>query len=157
MADVPFQLSVRLGEAEFNASGATDRVMAAFEKFEALLDGSPPSTSPTKGKTGQSVPPKAPVLKTGSDKPVLPVFLKELNPKGNRLVATAIVAWGQLHDGRPGLKASEVRELWRKTNFKAPGNINRDMEKAASEGYLHRAGNDYTVTGFGKTTLGIPD
>jgi hypothetical protein len=154
-------LSVTIGRASFTGAGPSDRVMAALERFTELL-ATAPGTVADEVSEGESADdahePPAPPRSTGvaaGEAVGLPEFLHNTNPSGNQMIATAIVAWAMLHDSKPTLSPSDVKELWRQTSFPAPGNVNRDMRAAVSGRLLHRAGNRYTVTGHGRQRLGL--
>lgn len=151
-------LSITVGGASFSGAGDPERVMAALERFSELVT-SVGGVDVDVAPEPRQEPPGRDKAKGNSSakKAVLPIFLQERNPKGNPQIATAIVAWAELHDGKARLAAPRVRELWRKTTFRAPGNVNRDLEKAVQQGYLHRDGSEYSATGYGKTTLGLQD
>jgi len=157
MTDDPrFELSITLGDAAFQAAGSQEVVMKALGEFKGMLGDGPPSKRARK----KPVDDQEQSGVNGEDdtgRKVLPLFLKDVNPKGNALVATAIVAWAELHDGKSGgISPAEGLRLWKKTSMKAPGNLARDMASAAKDGLLEKTGKNYTVTGHGKTQLGLP-
>lgn len=152
------ELSVTLGAASFAGSGPADRVMAALDRFADLLvntdlDVEEPAGGEPEGDPAADVRPAAP-----GENEVLPVFLKGRSLKGNHEIATAIVAWAQKYDGKTaGVKSAEIATYWRGTNEKEPGNLGRDLSKAIKAGLLHRENGRYTVTGFGKKTIGLAE
>jgi hypothetical protein len=152
------ELSVTLGGASFTGTGPADRVMAALEKFSELvatvdLDVLDAESGEPEGAPAADVKPAAP-----DEKVVLPVFLKDRTLEGNIEIATAIVAWAQKNDEKTqGLKPAEVATYWRGTNVKEPGNLRRDLRNAVKAGLLHSSSGQYTVTGFGKKTIGLDD
>jgi hypothetical protein len=154
-----FELNIAIGSATFNAVGDAERVMAALEEFAELMQKVPDlGGGADGGDHSEEAPPPAEQTGGGSSvgqKMVLPLFLREKNPSGNPMVATAIVAWAEVHDGKAGLTAPQARALWRGTSLRAPGNLNRDMEMAVRQGLLHKEGNSYSVTGHGKEKLGL--
>lgn len=150
-----FELNITVGDSTFQASGNADVVMKALAEFKGLLADAPKAKRPSKTTTVEE--------DSADDTPAdgktldLPLFLKEKNPRGNPLIATAIVAWAELHDGKTGgISAADALRLWKTTSMKAPGNLARDMASAAKEGLLEKSGRTYTVTGHGKTQLGLP-
>jgi hypothetical protein len=151
-------LSVTLRGASFTGAGPADRVMAALEKFSELvasasLDVVDESSEEPEGEPAAEVKPAA-----ADEKEPLPVFLKSKTLKGNVEAAAAIVAWAQKHDGKTqGVKSAEIAAYWRGTSLKEPGNLGRDLGNAIKAGLLHREGGRYTVTGFGKTSIGLAD
>lgn len=147
-----FELNITVGDSSFQASGDADVVMKALGEFKSLVGDAPKVKRETKKTPDESDD------QAGDGKSiVLPLFIKERNPKGNPLTATAIVAWAQLHGGKPqGVTASEALALWKTTSMKAPGNLPRDLTSAAKDGLLEKKGRTYTVTGHGKTQLGLP-
>ena len=150
-------LSVTLGGASFTGAGPAERVMAALEKFSELvanvdLDLAAESTA-EEGEPAAEVKPAA-----AGEKEPLPVFLRSKKLKGNVETAAAIVAWAQKHDGKTqGVRSGEIATYWRGTSVKEPGNLGRDLGNAIKAGLLHREGGRYTVTGFGKESIGLSD
>lgn len=150
------ELNVTLGDATFQASGASEVVMNALAEFKALVGQTPPSIKRKTKDADADNRAKGEGPEEGK-KLVLPLFLKEKNPRGNPLTATAIVAWAEVHDGKTdGITAAEALRLWKSTSMKPPGNLARDMASAAKEGLLDKSGRTYTLTGHGKTQLGLP-
>jgi hypothetical protein len=153
------EISIGLGPATFSAAGEASVVMDALEKFTSLAQGAELTLDEPEAAGGSEGEPAAPVKPaTTQEKQVLPEFLSGRSLKGNAEVATAIVAWAQKYDGKPmGLRRSEIAGNWRNTRVKEPGNLGRDLGTAIKAGLLHREGGQYTVTGFGKTTIGLTD
>jgi hypothetical protein len=152
-----FNLSVTIGDAAFTASGAPDLVMQAFGDFKLLVES--PRAKRTVQERDKEQPdaadgeaPTGPKQSEATDKP-LPQVVAAI--KGNAKVATAIVAWAADHEDKSSLTVSEIKGYWRRTNLRVPANPNRDVEKAAKEGWLHRDDSNYTVTGFGRTEVGL--
>lgn len=146
------ELSITLGDATFTASGSSDIVMSALSEFKAMLGDVPRAKRDARKTHAGAEEPSG----GGEKKVVLPLFVKERNPKGNPLTATAIVAWAQIYGDRAdGITAAEALKLWKTTSMKPPGNLSRDMASAAKEGLLEKKGTTYTVTGHGKTQLGL--
>lgn len=150
-------LSVTVGGASFTGAGAPEHVMTALEKFTELVASTDPDL--VQESTGDEGQPAAEVKPaTPGEKEPLPVFLKSRTLKGNAEAATAIVAWAQKHDGKTdGLKRADIATYWRGTNLKEPGNLGRDLGSAIRAGLLHRESGRYTVTGFGKKSIGLAD
>lgn len=145
-----FELRIALGDASFEATGSATQVMAALKQFRELAE--PPTGDAPPTVTTRKTPSGA-ATKSGT---VLPVFLQSLGLTKNPEVATAIVAWSEMHDNKPSLTAPAIRKLWLGTPIKKPGNVNRDAETAVKAGLLSREGNAYSVTGFGKQQLKLP-
>jgi hypothetical protein len=146
------ELSITLGDATFTASGSSDIVMSALTEFKAMLGDTPSAKREARKPHTEGEETNGKQEK----KTVLPLFIKDRNPKGNPLTATAIVAWAQLHGDRPdGITAAEALKLWKTTSMKPPGNLSRDMASAAKDGLLEKKGPTYTTTGHGKTQLGL--
>jgi hypothetical protein len=151
-----FNLSVTIGDATFTASGAPDLVMQAFGDFKTLLE-SPPAGSTRKSpaktpKHTDGEAPTGPKQSEATDKP-LPRVVAGLT--GNATIATAIVAWAADHESKPSLTVQDIERYWRRTDLKVPRNPHRDVESAAKRGWLHREDNSYSVTGFGRTEVGL--
>jgi hypothetical protein len=152
------ELSVTLGGASFTGTGPADQVMTALEKFSELVvnadvDILAEGTGGEEGEPAAEVKPAAP-----DEKEPLPVFLKSKKLKGNVETATAIAAWAQKHDGKTeGVRNGEIAAYWRTTNLREPGNLGRDLGNAIKAGLLHREAGRYTVTGFGKESIGLSD
>lgn len=148
-----FELNITVGDSTFQASGNADVVMKALSEFKGLLAGTPTVKRQAKKTAADDIGDEG----DGGKSIVLPLFIKERNPKGNLLTATAIVAWAQLHGNKPqGVTPAEALALWKTTSMKAPGNLPRDLTSAAKDGLLEKKGRVYTVTGHGKTQLGLP-
>lgn len=153
------ELTITLGSASFTGGGPADQVMAALDKFselvttadfDALVESDPESEE---GEPAADVTPAEP-----GEEEILPLFLRKRTLRGHTQTATAIIAWAQKHGGKSdGLRPAELARYWRDTNLREPGNINRDLRKAVRAGLLHRNGGRYTVTGFGKSTIGLDD
>jgi hypothetical protein len=156
-----FTLSVSLGTASFSAEGATAVVLEVYEDFKKLLASIdlPPAPDPghPQGKIEEGEP-KPRVTPTPSEATELPLkpYLAGLKLKGNRERVTAIVAWGSASGNHDALKLAEIEALWKKTPFKAPGNLPRDVRNAETEGWLHRDGKvgspdaAFHLTGYGQ-------
>ena len=149
-------LSVTVGGASFTGAGPAGRVMEALEKFAELvasadLDTLAEPSGVEEGAPAADVTPAAP-----DEKEPLPVFLRSRTLKVNPETAAAIVAWAQKHDGKTqGIRLSEIAAYWRGTTEKEPGNLGRDLGTAIKTGLLHRENGQYTVTGFGKRSIGL--
>jgi hypothetical protein len=155
----PFSLSIALGDSSFSAQGELSAVLDAYEDFKKLLSSEPKAakTSPPVSRpTGQ--PRKAATTVTSTSATDLPLkpFVKGLTLKGNKEKATAIVAWANATGNETGLTHAEIEELWKKTPFKAPKNLRRDVRGAETEGWLHQDGkagspeSTYRITGYGQ-------
>jgi hypothetical protein len=86
------------------------------------------------------------------------VFLRSRTLKGNAQTAAAIVAWAQKYDGKTqGVTNGDIAAYWRGTARKEPGNLPRDLSSGVKAGLLHREHGRYTVTGYGKQSIGLSD
>jgi hypothetical protein len=157
--DKEFELSITLGRASFTAAGEARLVMEALEKFSALVEAPEPAGGEEEGGEEGEGAPAAPVKRASKgEKQPLPVFLDGRKLKNNQEFAAAIVAWAQKYNGKAsGIKPADIATYWRGTKQKEPGNLRRDLGDAVKAGLLHREGGFYTVTGFGKTTIGLAD
>ena len=150
--DNQLSLSITLGSASFVASGPAALVMTAFDHFEGLVDTAPlEDSSGAADGTETDAAPTGPKNSAASKVP-LPQFLGAID--GNDKIATAIVTWATDHEKKVKLTASQIKAYWKDTNVKVPANINRDVERAKKQGWLTRDGNEYSVTGFGRTAIG---
>lgn len=155
-----FALSITLKDAAFSAHGDASTVLDAYEDFKSLLSMSPQADGGTPETESQDKASKA--SSSGFDGSVphtdLPLkpFLSEHNLKGNKEKATAIVAWSGGSGNEASLAVADIEKLWKKTSFKAPKNLARDIRKAEAEGWLHRDGKagspdaTFTLTGYGQ-------
>jgi hypothetical protein len=160
-----FSLSVSFKDAAFSAHGDVTTVLEAYDDFKDLLSMTPhPSdaaaiavVSPggsTKDPSSQLA--GEPAART--DLPLKP-YLSGHSFKGNKEKATAIVAWSGLSGNEPALTHAEIEKLWKKTPFKAPSNLARDIGNAEAEGWLHRNGKvgspdaTFQLTGYGQQIL----
>lgn len=162
-------LSLTIGESSFSGSGKSDVVMSALERFLGAVgeDDSavsptvekpvkPPAKRQTKRRTSNAQAPNG-----SSATPIqvvkepLPALLKKLDLRGNKKIGTAVVAWAAVNDGKSVCSVAEVRGYWRRTPLKAPANLNRDLEDAAKAGWLNKTDDGYSLTGFGKSEVGL--
>jgi hypothetical protein len=156
-------LSVSIGSASFSASGDKQVVLDAYEDFKALLE-SLPVPAPTREApaspapdAGAAPPDGAAVasVKSPTSLPLKP-YLEGLTLKGNKEKATAIVAWSAESGEKAALTVTDVEKLWKKTPFRAPANLPRDLRKAEAEGWIERQGKDgspeatYSINGYGE-------
>lgn len=146
-----FELSVALGDSSFRAAGSPGLVTEAFEEFQKLLQQS--SARPPASVAGNTTAPKSNGGSSG--KVSLPQLIKERGFKKNAEIAAAIVIWASDHDGKPSLTAPEIRTLWKGTPIKPPGNVNRDVETAAKQGWLEKNGRGYAPSAYGRAELGL--
>lgn len=150
----PFRLEVRLGDFGFGASGEHDLVLAAYERArEDLASGlleAPHGQSgdaPFQDRDDDRESPGAEFLP-------LPVYMKRRDLETNALKAAAIVAWAQRYESRESLTPSDVEAYWRKTPYRLPANVARDLGTAATQGWVRQEGHgEYSATGYGSTEL----
>jgi len=164
-------ISVAIGNASFSGDGSAERVMAALEKFTAMLaeHGGLPSapaaptstTAGTEGVVGTTEAPNegatpTPPQDSAASKVPLPKFLERPEIKGNSKVATAIVIWAADHDSRDGLSKGDIEKSWKGTKLKVPANTSRDIGDAVRAGWLIKDGRIYSASGFGREAIGLP-
>lgn len=159
-APVPFSLDVTLGHASFSASGSSQDVFTAFSDFQELIavpSQTPPNGFDDKGNNADSQDhlPAAPPRsgdEEQQEKVPLRVFLdsKEL-PRGNSVIALGLATWAKRYDDTQQVDAEIMKQLWRVSGKKIPTNIPRDLNTAASEGWLERRGKgSFSVTSYGE-------
>lgn len=84
----------------------------------------------------------------------LPAFVKAHKLPGNAERALALVAWATKRDGAESFTPAQVETYWKKTPWKKPANIGRDVGKAANQGWLEQpAKGCYALTGYGESHL----
>jgi hypothetical protein len=161
------ELSVTLGAASFTGSGPADQVMAALERFSALMAdhataasedsagaaAGAPADSSSEPDAGTAAP--TPPQQSTASKMPLPKFLERDSVKSNPEVATAIVVWAADHDGKASVGTADVERYWKGTPLKVPANLPRDISKAVKSGWLIRDGKELTATGFGREAIGL--
>ena len=159
-ASAPFSLDVTLGQASFSASGSSQDVLTAFADFQELI-AVPPLRSADgfndKGDNPDSqelLPPTPP--RSGDEereeKVPLRVFLdSKVLPRGNSVIALGLATWAKRYDDTQQVDAETMKQLWRVSGKKIPTNIPRDLNTAASEGWLERRGKgSFSVTSYGE-------
>lgn len=141
-------MEIRVGGFQFVGVGPRDAVFEAYERFKKDLDlfldrgnHERPVSDVTLDTTGTAP----------TDEAVpLPVFLKERNLDTNALKAAAILVWADRYQGRTKLSPSEVEDYWKRTPFRLPGNMARDLATAATQGWVRQEGHgEYSPTGYG--------
>jgi hypothetical protein len=160
-------LSVTVGGASFTGTGPADRVMAALERFSALVAeygvAPPAGTSGEQaaadaagaGETDEPAAAATPPQESAASKVPLPRFLESDAIKGNSKIATAIVVWAADHEQKDGLTTGEIEKYWKSTKLKVPRNTSRDIGAAVKEGWLHRDGRTLSATGYGREAIGL--
>ncbi|MBP1137337.1 hypothetical protein JOE31_003569 [Arthrobacter sp. PvP023] len=159
-ATVPFNLDVTLGQASFSASGSSEDVLNAFADFQELI-ASPPLQNIGSSSDGASrasddeLLPIVPPLQGGDaedERVPLRVFLDaKVLPRGNSVIALGIATWAKRYDNTYEVDAETMKQLWRISGKKIPTNIPRDLNTAASEGWLERRGKgSFSVTSYGE-------
>lgn len=155
MPEETFSVAITLGTASFEASGQVEFVMQALDVFKSMASSPLPSeTEEVPGAAGDGAAPTAPQQSAASKVP-LPQFLASDAIKGNAKIAAAIVAWAADHENKAALTAPDIKRYWRNTNVKIPANINRDVDGAQKHGWLSKDHNSYSITGFGRTAIGL--
>lgn len=155
------EVSISLGSASFSASGATEDVLGLYEDFKDLAKAKT-STTASKSKTDLSRRAadgdSRSAVKTSTSLPLKP-YVARLNLSGNKEKATAIIAWSAESGHEPALNIGDLKKLWKKTPFKMPANVARDLGKAEVEGWLEREGKagspeaKYSITGYGEDAV----
>ena len=146
-ASVPFTLDVTLGQASFSASGTSEDVLNAFSDFQDLLSAPklksvvdvPNGTD--EGKHTSALAPAAPPLHPDSKTEKIPlrVFLdSKVLQRGNAVIALGIAIWAKRFNDTGEVDAEIMKQHWRMSGKKIPTNIPRDLNTAASEGWLER-------------------
>jgi hypothetical protein len=160
------ELSVSIADASFSASGETRVVLDAYADFKELIRAAPAATRPrieaSPAETAEAVTePKptgdqaAPEVKAPTSLPLKP-YLERLKLPGNKHKAAAMVAWSAESGAKADLTVTEVEALWRRSPFKVPKNVPRDLRAAETEGWLESDGKEgspgttYRINGFGE-------
>jgi hypothetical protein len=151
-SDPPFEFTASFDGLSFSASGDKASVFKAWNEFleNAVIRERSSVTTPT----GRNADSKLAQQRSGIEP--LTVFLEragktDSNPK----IATVIVLWAKRHEQREQIGPNEVKELWRRTKYKVPGNVPRELASAVKEGWLDRAGGGkYQITGHGEEFIG---
>lgn len=164
MADKAGQLdlSITIGNASFSARGDTSTVLGVYDDFKGLIAADTPPASKFRAKERESSADETEKT-SGSAKrttslPLKP-FLQQYKLPTNKAKATAILAWSAEKGEQAALTASEVEKLWKKTPFKAPGNLPRDLRNAEGEGWIDSAGKagssdaTFSINGYGEGVL----
>lgn len=155
-----FSLSITLKDAAFSAQGDVSTVFDAYKDFKSLLSmkpeaGGEASTTDLPGGPSHESSAQSDLSASHTDLPLKP-YLSELKLKGNKEKATAIVAWSGSSGAKAALTLTEIEKLWKKTPFKAPSNLARDLRQAEAEGWLHREGKSgspdatFQLNGYGQ-------
>jgi hypothetical protein len=159
---VTFNLDVTLGQASFSASGSSQDVLNAFSDFQELVAGAPlrsvnglPSPDEMENATRGSLLPASPPdhgADSQMEKVPLRVFLdSKVLPRGNSVIALGIAMWAKRYDDTAEVDAETMKQHWRMSGRKIPTNIPRDLNTAASEGWLERRGKgSFSVTSYGE-------
>jgi hypothetical protein len=129
----------------FSASGDAAFVFKAWSEFLEQANAS--NASSREPATG------GPTIKR-NDAPVEPlsVFLERtVKARSNPKIAAAIVLWARRNQQKEEIGPNEVKDLWRMTRHKVPGNVPRELARASQHGWLDRAGGGkYRTTGHGE-------
>ena len=141
-----FDLSMRLGDAEFKAAGSPELVKEALDEFKALLDHTPVTRQPAQEAA-------QPTASGGQgSKPPFAIFMKR-NWPNQAATATAVLTWAKRHDGKDRLKPGEMAEYWKRFG-KKPGNPTFPCQSAEKKGWLEQLGGGYyAVTGHGEAMV----
>lgn len=162
-------LSVTVGGASFTGAGPADVVMAALERFSALVaeHGFAPPPASSVGEiqddagadAAQDEEPAAtatPPRESAASKVPLPKFLESDKIKTNSEIATGIVVWAADHDGKPSISTGDIERYWKGTRLKVPANTSRDISKATRKGWLVKGdGNTHSASGYGREAIGM--
>ena len=149
-----FHFEVSFDGPSFSAAGDADFVFKAWGDFlEKVVAGN--HDKPKQPNSDHSNGHREAPARDETREP-LSVFLDrtgktDSNPK----IATAIVLWTKQHEQKEEIGPNEVKELWRRTKCKVPGNVPRELGKAVKEGWLDRVGEGrYRMTGHGEEFIG---
>lgn len=152
-------LSITIGDASFSARGDTSTVLDAYGDFKTLIAAGGSQASSSRARTRDDLvrkPENSPSSAKRTTSLPLKPFLQQYKLQTNKEKATAILAWASESGEQSALTASEVEKLWKKTPFKAPGNLTRDLRSAESEGWLDSAGKagspeaTFSINGYGE-------
>jgi hypothetical protein len=156
----PFSLDVTLGQASFSASGSSQDVLTAFADFQELIaapsqtsqDGFNDNGSNANGR--EQFPLVHPLSSDEEQEEKVPlrVFLdSKVLPRGNSVIALGLATWAKRYNDTDQVDAETMKQLWRVSGKKIPTNIPRDLNTAASEGWLERRGKgSFSVTSYGE-------
>lgn len=147
------------GSWAFSASGETQVVLDAYEDFKQSVVFSSTPEKDLKPQTSASKSDEIPgPVKNATTLPLKP-YLKRLKLGTNKEKATAIIAWAGEHGYETPLTIAEIEKLWKKTPFKAPSNLRRDVRDAEHEGWLDTEGKSgspdktYRINGYGENAV----
>jgi hypothetical protein len=141
-----FEFSASFSGMSFSAAGDRAFVFEAWSKF---LKHAQPAVSNNQDVGASNVA----LLSEGARRAEpLSIFLDragktDSNPK----IAAAIVLWARRARGKEEIGPNEVKEFWRVTRYKVPGNVPRELARASQRGWLDKAGEGkYRITGHGE-------
>jgi hypothetical protein len=130
---------------------------AAFDLLAPYIEGAPPPSGGSGGGRASGQRPSARRSTSVQDKVTLGAFLSERKLRSNSKKATAIVVWASRHGDQQELKVGDVKNLWRKTSFRRPANLARDLQSAGRNGWLHIEGEGrtlkYSPVGYGESMV----
>jgi hypothetical protein len=155
----PFELSVSFEGSSFSANGDAALVLQAYADFKELLvsrvgRGASPA-SRGKSADGRAGAAHVGEVKSPTSLPLKP-YLARLNLTSNKQKATAIIAWSAESGDKADLALSDIEQLWKRTPWRAPSNLPRDVRAAETEGWLDRDGKTgspeatYSINGYGE-------
>lgn len=161
------ELSVTIGNSAFSASGDAQVVLDLYADFKEFVRATPvllPAGSESGSSSGsdeaagsaESDAESGPTeVKAPTSLPLKP-YLARLKLRGNKEKATAIVAWSGESGEKAALTVGQIEQLWKKTPFRAPANLARDVRAAEAEGWLDSQGKPgspdmtYSINGYGE-------
>ena len=152
----PFQLSVTLGTASFSASGDATLVLQTFAEFKELA--ATPNVSRAKPQQSVEQPESKhdAEVKRSTTLPLKP-YLSNYKLPGNKHKTAAVLAWSAESNGKRALTLAELEALWKRTSFKMPKNLGRDVRAAREEGWLDSEGTGraelFSINGFGEDAV----
>jgi hypothetical protein len=152
------RFEVSFDELSFIADGDRDSVFTAWKEFlqhvAANRSTKPLASSSASLKATTQTP--ASTTSAQSDEEPLNLFLERTGrTDSNPQIGTAIVLWAKRCRGLEELEPNQVKEFWRNTKHKVPGNVPRELGTAVKEGWLSRAGaGRYRITGHGESFIG---
>lgn len=135
------RLEVAFGDARFSAYGHEEVVLRAYNEFtERLASARPRAAMPgthSPAVTGEGG--AAAHLADSEGSEPLALFLnKRKHLKSNPQVATGIVTWAKRHQGLKSISVDQLKNLWRNSSRKMPGNLSRDLSQAVRSGWIER-------------------
>jgi hypothetical protein len=152
------RFEVSFDDLSFIADGDRDSVFTAWKEFlqhiaanrRTKLLASPSTSLKATTQTPASTP-------SQSDEEPLNLFLERTGRTvSNPQIGTAIVLWAKRWRGLEELEPNQVKDFWRNTKHKVPGNVPRELGTAVKEGWLSRAGaGRYRITGHGESFIGV--